>query len=67
MVIMSAIITAHGDSVRANGDRGVPPLPGWRRNASFFPSGDHAGRESREVDGAMNRMGRSGVNSPMKL
>jgi hypothetical protein len=30
-------MTSHGDSVRASGGRGVPPVPGWRRNAIFFP------------------------------
>ena len=54
---MSAIITSHGESVRASGERGVPPVPGWRKNAIFRPSADQAGCESREVDGAMNRIG----------
>jgi hypothetical protein len=43
---------AQGNSFSASGDRGVPPVPGCRRNAIFFPSGDQIGDESREVDGA---------------
>src|SRR5690349_12695490 len=53
----SAIRTDHGVSVRASGDRGVPPVPGGRRNATFFPSSDQTGEVSRDVDGAMNRIG----------
>ena len=63
----SAMRIIHGKSVRASGGRGAPPLPGWRKKAIFRPSDDQAGNESREVDGAIKRIGRSGLNSPMKL
>src|SRR5215470_17710756 len=53
----SATITSHGDSVRASGDRGFPPLPGWRKKAILRPSIDQTGCESRDVDGAMKRIG----------
>jgi hypothetical protein len=35
----------------------VPPVPGWRKNAILFPSTDQTGCESRDVEGAMNRIG----------
>src|SRR3954462_211225 len=64
----SATSNVHGGVTgAAPAERGVPPVPGCRRNAIFFPSGDHAGMESREVDGAMNRMGWSCVYRPIKL
>ena len=50
------IVQGNG-SGRVIGDRGVPPVPGCRRNAILRPSGDQAGEESREVDAAMNRIG----------
>ena len=65
--LASATRIAHGASIRFNGDCGVPPTPGCRRNASLFPSGDHIGIESRDVDGATNRIARPGENNPMKL
>ena len=53
----SATMTFHGFSNRASGDRGVPPVPGCRRNAIFRPSGDQSGNVSLDVDGAMKRIG----------
>src|SRR5215475_9447044 len=38
-----ATMRLYGVSFRANGDRGVPPVPGWRRNAIFRPSIDQTG------------------------
>src|SRR5436190_12063338 len=64
---ISATITSHLDSVLANGDRGVPPFPGWRRKAILRPSTDHTGCVSRDVEGAIKRIGWSGINRPMKL
>src|SRR5262245_4742804 len=58
---------SHGESTRASGDRGVPPAPGWRKNAILRPSGDQTGEESRDVDGARNQMGLPGLNNPIKL
>src|SRR5215831_8561556 len=54
---ISATMRLHGVSFRAIGDRGVPPVPGWRRNAIFRPSIDQTGCVSRDVEGAMNRTG----------
>src|SRR6185295_15480809 len=67
MLLTSATSISHGASLRESGDCGVPPVPGWRRNTIFRPSGDHDGSASREVEGAMNRIGCPGVNNPMKL
>src|SRR2546430_17383958 len=64
----SATTIFHGKSTRASGERGVPPVPGWRRKAILRPSADHAGNESREVEGATKRIDRSTpVNNPIKL
>src|SRR5436190_12916471 len=67
MLPTSATSISHGDSIGAIGDCGVPPIPGCRRKTIFFPSGDHEGSESREVEGAMNRTGCPDVKMPMKL
>jgi len=52
---------AHGTCFGWRIGAGAPPVPGRRTNATRVPSGDQRGEESREVDGASQRMGACGL------